>query len=215
MIRKALYLLAMMAVTGTSWAQAPSPSGPRDHDIYCAGGFTNTPPPSDTYVITGQESDVRIVFRQGDLVYINRGSKQGVQAGNEFLVSRPVKDRSTAQWFVWQKDLMRSMGQAYADVGRLRVVHVDDNTTAFSGPLYFKAFVDKSGPDQVLYSLSQSPVPRAYSAKLPLPAHKFLDLLRLNRPHDSCPLVAQRNLFGRVISGSRTNREVEPVYPAV
>jgi hypothetical protein len=129
MIRKALYLFAMMAVTSASWAQAPSPSGPRDHDIYCAGGFTNTPPPSDTYVITGQESDVRIVYRQDDLVYINRGSKQGVQTGNEFLVSRPVKDRSTMQWFVWQKDLMRSMGQAYADVGKLRVVHVDDNTS--------------------------------------------------------------------------------------
>ena len=129
MIRKTLYLVAMIAVTATSWAQAPQPSGPHDRDIYCAGGFTTAPPPSDTYVITGQESDARILFRQGDVVYINRGSKQGAQVGNEFLVSRTVKDRSPQQWFVWQKDLMRSMGQAYADIGKLKVVHVEENTS--------------------------------------------------------------------------------------
>jgi hypothetical protein len=98
--------------------------------MYCAGGFTTVAPPSDTYIISGVESDVRITFNQGDLVYINRGSKQGAQVGNEFLVSRPVRDRASAmQWFVWQKDLMHSMGQAYDDVGKIRIVHVEENTS--------------------------------------------------------------------------------------
>jgi hypothetical protein len=50
-----------------------------------------------------------------------------VQVGSEFLVSRPVTDSSATQWFVWQKGLMRAMGTMYADIGRLRVVHVDAN----------------------------------------------------------------------------------------
>jgi hypothetical protein len=40
-----------------------------------------------------------------------------------------VKDLSPANWFIWQKNLMRSMGQAYSDVGKLRIVHVDENTS--------------------------------------------------------------------------------------
>jgi hypothetical protein len=97
--------------------------------MYCSGMFTMTPPPQDTYVVSGIESAVRIVFKEGDLVFINRGSKQGLQEGAEFLVSREVKDRSATQWFVWQKGLMRAMGTAYADVGRLRVVHVGTDTS--------------------------------------------------------------------------------------
>jgi hypothetical protein len=80
-------------------------------------------------VVSGVESNLRILFSQGDLVFINRGSAQGVQAGAEFLVSREVKDASATSWFVWQKDLMRAMGSTWADVGRIRVVHVDTNTS--------------------------------------------------------------------------------------
>jgi hypothetical protein len=128
MIRKLTYLVASMALTSALYAQT-SPTGPRDHDVYCAGTVTRTAPPTDTYIISGVESAVRILFNQGDLVFINRGSSQGVQVGAEFLVSRKVKDPSAAKWFVWQKDLMRAMGDTWADIGRIRVVHADANTS--------------------------------------------------------------------------------------
>jgi hypothetical protein len=129
MVRKIFYLIAAMALANTLSAQTVAPTAPRDHDIYCAGGYTMSPPSGDTYIISGVESNIRLMFNQGDLVFINRGSKQGVQVGSEFLVSRPLKDRSAAQWFVWQKTLMHAMGTGYADIGRIRVVHVDAETS--------------------------------------------------------------------------------------
>jgi hypothetical protein len=128
MIRRICYLVVSMALTGALYAQEP-PTAPRDHDIYCAGQVTQTPPPQDTYVISGVESAVKLLFNEGDLVFINRGSSQGVQVGAEFLVSRPVNDKSAAQWFVWQRGLMRAMGQTWADIGRIRVVHTDANVS--------------------------------------------------------------------------------------
>ena len=129
MTRKFAYFVLSMALTGTLDAQQARPNAPQEHVIYCAGTVTTTPPPRDTYVISGVESATHILFNQGDLVYINRGSNQGVQVGAEFLVSREVKDPSASQWFVWQKSLMRAMGGMYTDVGRIRVVDVDSNVS--------------------------------------------------------------------------------------
>lgn len=128
MIRRLVYLVVTMALSSTLYAQQ-SVTAPRDHDVYCAGTVTTVKPPSDTYIVSGVESGYHIVFKQGDLVFINRGAKQGVQVGSQFLVSRPVKERLDSQWFVWQKDLMRAMGTTYADIGRIRVVHVDESTS--------------------------------------------------------------------------------------
>jgi hypothetical protein len=129
MVRKIAYLVALMSLTSVLHAQREALKAPRDREIYCAGSFTMSPPPRDTYIISGVESNIRIAFNQGELVYINRGSSQGVQVGAEFLVSRPVQDSSASQWFVWQKDLMRAMGTEYADIGRIRVVHVDGKSS--------------------------------------------------------------------------------------
>ena len=48
--------------------------------------------PHDTYVISGVESDQHIIYNQGNLVFINKGAKQGVKVGDQFLVSRPESD---------------------------------------------------------------------------------------------------------------------------
>jgi hypothetical protein len=115
-----------MALSSALYAQS---TGPRDRDLYCAGLVTTERPGGDTYVISGVESATRIAFNQGDLVFINRGASQGVQVGAEFLVTRPEHDRSKMKWFVWQNELMRAMGTTYADIGRLRVVHVEADTS--------------------------------------------------------------------------------------
>jgi len=128
MFLRVSYLVLSMALTSALYAQQTA-TAPREHDVYCAGMVTTEPPPSDTYVISGVESSVRILFNQGDLVFINRGASQGVQVGSEFLVSRPVKERLQTPWFVWQRDLMRAMGTTYADIGRLRVVNVQTDTS--------------------------------------------------------------------------------------
>lgn len=101
---------------------------PNETDVYCSGMITTDLVPTDTYLISGEESNTKLTFQQGDIVYINKGSSQGVKVGDEFLVQRAVKDVGGSKWFKWQPGLLRAMGKAYADLGRLRVMVVQPNT---------------------------------------------------------------------------------------
>ena len=58
--------------------------------------------PQDTYVITGEQSATKITFDEGDYVYINKGSDQGVKVGDEFSVVRAVKDPIGIEWTKWR-----------------------------------------------------------------------------------------------------------------
>jgi hypothetical protein len=95
--------------------------------MYCSGIVTTEPVATDFYVITGPESEFRVGYEQGGFVYLNRGASQGVNVGDQFLVTRPVTDKMHVEWFAWQASLLRAMGQPYADIGRLRVVSVQPN----------------------------------------------------------------------------------------
>jgi len=113
--------LALMA--GGASAQI-SPKAPTQIDIYCSGVALNKPLPNDAYVISGEDSIYRVTYNAGDLVYINRGSNQGVKVGDEFDVTRPISNPQPVQWFAWQNQLIRAMGQMYADIGRIHVLSV-------------------------------------------------------------------------------------------
>ncbi len=115
--------LVIVLAAGVAAAQQ-APRTPNTTDIYCSGIVTNENVPYDTYLISGEQSNYKIVFSQGDLVYVNKGSDQSVKVGDEFLVSRPMKDPLLVKWFSWQPGLLRAMGRTYADMGRLRVVNV-------------------------------------------------------------------------------------------
>jgi hypothetical protein len=110
--------------SGATQAQAQAARSPDYSSIYCAGFYTDQKVPDDTYLISGEQSNAKIVFAQGDYVYLNKGSNNGIRAGDEFSVVRPVKDPLTVSWFKWQKSLTGAMGTLYEDEGRLRVVNV-------------------------------------------------------------------------------------------
>ena len=57
---------------------------PRSDDIYCSGTITSESVPRDTYLITGEESNYKDTFQEGDYVYVNKGSSEGVKVGDEF-----------------------------------------------------------------------------------------------------------------------------------
>lgn len=118
------YVFLLIAFAAGTAAAQPAPKALKTSDIYCSGEVTTQAPPSDTYLISGEQSNYKITFGQGDLVYINKGSAQGVKVGDEFLVRRPVKEPLRYWWFAWQPALMHAMGTTYADLGRLRVIHV-------------------------------------------------------------------------------------------
>ena len=126
-MRGKLSVLALMValVAGIAAGQAPVRTSVDTATMYCSGLVTSEAVPNDSYIISGEQSNTYYVFRVNDLVYINRGSSQGAKVGDEFLVMRPVNDQIQRSWFHTQPELMRAMGQPWADLGRIRVVHVD------------------------------------------------------------------------------------------
>jgi len=121
--------LGLTLVLASGWAHAQkNPTAPTVADMYCSGFFTTDPVPHDIYLIAPEESRHRIEAVEPDLVHINKGSSDGVKVGDEFLVSRHVSDPVGNPWFKWQPGILKAMGPAYEDVGRLRVVSVQEKT---------------------------------------------------------------------------------------
>jgi hypothetical protein len=108
---------------------APVLPQPDVTSVYCAGFVTADKVPADTYVISGEESNAKLVFSQDEYVFINKGANQGVHVGDQFSVIRASKDALEVPWFRWQGKLMRAMGTLYDDIGRVRVTTVQPNVS--------------------------------------------------------------------------------------
>ncbi|HWZ53895.1 MAG TPA: hypothetical protein VNV84_04030 [Candidatus Acidoferrales bacterium] len=118
----------ILALSGAAAsAQSRGPSTTQD-DIYCSGVITNESVPHDTILITGEESNFKITFQEGDYVYINKGASQGVKVGDEFSVVRAVSDPTEIQWTKWQFSILKRIGTMWEDEGRLRVVVAHPDT---------------------------------------------------------------------------------------
>jgi hypothetical protein len=121
-------LLGATVCSAQDAPQAAPPSGQPDaSSIYCSGFYTGQKVPDEGRLISGEQSNYKITFAQGDYVYINRGGNQGVKEGDRFSVVRPVSEPMEVPWFKWQLKLMKAMGTAYADLGQVRVVKVHAN----------------------------------------------------------------------------------------
>jgi len=97
--------------------------------VYCSNFVTSERAGDDSYLISGEDSNSKVVFALRDYVYINRGASQGVHVGDRYSVYRPEKDPIDVQWFKWQDKLMKAMGTYYKDLGQLKVVNVQPNVS--------------------------------------------------------------------------------------
>jgi hypothetical protein len=71
--------------TRAAWMK-PDPDSAADHsDMMCSGYILADKWESDTYVYASEEEG-KIAFGPGDVVYINKGLSDGVQAGDKFFV---------------------------------------------------------------------------------------------------------------------------------
>ena len=137
-------------------AQNSVPPAPRMSDIYCSGTITTEAVPRDTIVVTGEESNTKLTFWQGDYVYINKGSGQGVKPGDVFSVVRPIpKDMYGIEWTKWQWSIMKKMGTVWEDEGRVKVVIArPDNSIA-----QVEDACDEVQRDDVLLPFTERPIP--------------------------------------------------------
>jgi hypothetical protein len=80
-------------------------------------------------VITGEQSSTRITFDEGDYVYVNKGSNQGVKVGDVFSAVRAVKDPFGIEWTKWEFAILKKMGTVWEDEGRVKVIIVRPDTS--------------------------------------------------------------------------------------
>jgi hypothetical protein len=121
----AFLALGVALAAGIAVGQSPARTTVDKGTMYCSGVVSTEAVPHDSYIISGEQSDPYYVFRVNDLIYINRGANQGAKVGDEFSVVRPESDPYRQVWFHGQSNLMRAMGETWADMGRIRIVHVD------------------------------------------------------------------------------------------
>jgi hypothetical protein len=115
---------AAVSSAQTAPQAAPSISQTDFSSVNCSGFVTDQKVPDDIRLISGEQSNYKVVFSRGEYVYINRGQDKGVRVGDRFSVVRPDKDPTEVSWFKWQAKLMKAMGTVYRDTGQVRVVNV-------------------------------------------------------------------------------------------
>ena len=119
----------VLGLSGMVAGAQSAPPVPRVGDIYCSGEVTTEAVPHDTYVITGEQSNTRITFDEGDYVYVNKGSNQGVKVGDVFSAVRAVKDPFGIEWTKWEFAILKKMGTVWEDEGRVKVIIVRPDTS--------------------------------------------------------------------------------------
>jgi hypothetical protein len=119
-----MILLAAMVASAQNSSRAPI-----QNDMYCSGIVSDEAVPANTFVITGDFSNTLTTFGQGDYLYINKGTSQGVKVGDEFIAIRAVKDDNKVQWFSWADSILHKIGTVWEDEGRMRVVVAQENTS--------------------------------------------------------------------------------------
>jgi hypothetical protein len=94
------------------------------NELYCGGFIQYAPAPNKLQIIGGEQEQEKIIYAQGDFVYINAGSNQGVVAGQEYSVVRP-RGQMTSD-FTKKKGYL---GVYTQELGRLRVVDVKERVS--------------------------------------------------------------------------------------
>lgn len=93
-------------------------------DMYCAGFIQYAPAPVNPEIVGGEQEQEQRTYSQGDYVFINAGSQQGIHVGQEFSVVRP-RGQVTSKFTVKKGWL----GVYMQELGQLRVVSVKDHTS--------------------------------------------------------------------------------------
>jgi len=94
-------------------------------DVYCAGFINRQTLPDAHFVGGGLETPSTTKFVRGDIVYLY-GS--GYTPGAEYEIIRALRDINEYEMFPGQRKLLKSTGQPYMEVGRVRIVDTRSKT---------------------------------------------------------------------------------------
>ena len=135
-----LFLLLLLALAAQAQqadstpADAPTPQGtvftnasfpmervqtPTSADLYCAGFVSKQLVPNANFVAGGLQTPNTTKFVNGDMVYL---SGSGYQAGQQYTILRELRDPNKYELFEGQHTMIKSMGQPYAELARVKVI---------------------------------------------------------------------------------------------
>lgn len=131
-----LVCLLMFAFSGNAQTPAPTPTVVLPDQqkpqmvvgrtgLYCAGFIRHQRLAPMPEIVGGEEEQEQRKFSDGDVVYLNAGSKAGIQEGQTFQIIRP---RGAVKGVHQQKQ--GSVGTYIQDIGQLQVFKVRENTSA-------------------------------------------------------------------------------------
>jgi hypothetical protein len=94
-------------------------------DLYCAGFISKQTLPDANFVAGGLQTPATTKYTRGDIVYL-KGA--GYSAGAEYEIVRALRDVNEYEMFPGQAKLLKATGQAYEEVGRVKVIDTRSKT---------------------------------------------------------------------------------------
>jgi hypothetical protein len=137
----------------------PLPVG-AEVDVYCSGYLGDRDEAFVGRIVNAEKERNQSMFMAGDVVYIDIGAENGVQAGMEFTIVRP--SRLVNRWGS-ERDIQ---GRIYQTPGRVRVLCVQE----------------KSSITEIIYSCNEAEVGDFVAPFEPIP----VPLVRRTRPATIC-----------------------------
>jgi len=138
-LRAALFsFVCLLALAFTANAQSPAPtpqvvmpgSGQPvrvagKSSLYCAGYIRYQRLPGMPEIVGAEEEQEQRTYADGDIVYLNAGSQQGIKEGQNFQIIRPRGDVKGVH-----KQKKGFLGTYIQEIGQLQVFKVHENTSA-------------------------------------------------------------------------------------
>jgi len=94
-------------------------------DIYCAGFINRQTLADANFVAGGLHTPSTTKFQPGDVVYL---SGTGYTTGGQYEIVRALRDVNEYELFPGQKKMLKSTGQPYAEIGRVRITDTRNRT---------------------------------------------------------------------------------------
>jgi hypothetical protein len=92
-------------------------------DVYCSGYLGETAEVFPGAIVSAEKEKSQTFFMQGDIVYIDIGERDGVQAGMEFTIVRPQQLVNK-----WHSEI-EVVGRIYVTPGRVRVICAQERSS--------------------------------------------------------------------------------------
>lgn len=92
-------------------------------DVYCSGYLGETSEDFPGAIVSAEKDKNQTLFMKGDIVYLDIGAEDGVEAGVEFTIVRPR--RAVNKW----GSVSDFVGRVYGTPGRVRVICAQEKSS--------------------------------------------------------------------------------------